>query len=481
MLFNDRYGLHRLYYHESSEAFYFGAEAKAILSVRPELRRLEPRAFGEFVSCGCVLENRTLFQGVYVLPAAAKWRFDHGSLTERSNYFHPSEWEGQDPLDPEAYYQAILEVFSRNLPRYFAGPHKIGLSLTGGLDTRMIMAWHKAAANAFPCYTFGGMVRDSQDVRVARQVARICQQPHQVIRVDEKFLRDFSYYAERTVYLTDGCADVSRSADLYINQIARQIAPVRMTGNYGGEVMRSVRAFKPMNPMQELYDPEVLSRTKEATQTYADLIRIHPLSFAAFRQIPWHHYGLFALERTQISLRSPYLDNDFVRTLFRAPQSEGTNNDICLRLVRDGNEPLSRLPTDRGVGRAGFLQAVRRTALEFQFKAEYAYDYGMPHWAVPFDRLLSGLHPEQVFLGRHKFAHYRLWYRKILSGYVQEVLLDRRSLSRPHIQRKAVEALVNGHLKGVKNYTSEIHKLLTAELLCRSLLDSKPARVSDPM
>src|SRR5690349_905138 len=30
-LFNDRYGIHRLYYHESNDAFYFAAEAKAIL------------------------------------------------------------------------------------------------------------------------------------------------------------------------------------------------------------------------------------------------------------------------------------------------------------------------------------------------------------------------------------------------------------------------------------------------------------------
>src|ERR1700733_358958 len=37
-LFNDRYGMHRIYYHESREAFYFAAEAKAILVVCPELR-----------------------------------------------------------------------------------------------------------------------------------------------------------------------------------------------------------------------------------------------------------------------------------------------------------------------------------------------------------------------------------------------------------------------------------------------------------
>ena len=45
-LFNDRYGMHRIYYHESKEAFYFAAEAKAILAVRPELREAEAQGFG---------------------------------------------------------------------------------------------------------------------------------------------------------------------------------------------------------------------------------------------------------------------------------------------------------------------------------------------------------------------------------------------------------------------------------------------------
>ena len=60
-LFNDRYGMQRLYYHEAKDAFYFSAEAKAILRVRPELRELDPKGIAEFVACGCVLEDRTLF------------------------------------------------------------------------------------------------------------------------------------------------------------------------------------------------------------------------------------------------------------------------------------------------------------------------------------------------------------------------------------------------------------------------------------
>ncbi|SRR6266436_2966846 len=472
-LFNDRYGMHRLYYHESKEAFYFAAEAKAILAARAELRRLDDRGLGEFATCGCVLENRTLFRDVHVLPPASAWAFRHGSVERKSSYFHPRQWEGQALLEPECYYEELRRVFSRNLPRYFNGREPIGMSLTGGLDTRMIMAWWKSPPGTLPCYSFGGVFRDCQDVVVARKVARACGQFHHVIPLGEEFLSRFPYYAERAVYLTDGCVAVNYSADLYLNERAREIAPVRMTGNYGGEVLRRTRAFKPREPLPGLFCPELLHHLRKAGATYASLLRTHPLSFAVFHQAPWHHYGLLALEQTQLSIRTPYLDNDFVRTVFRAPNSASANNDHCLRLIGEGDVALSQIMTDRGLRKSRGRLSTRasRHLLEFTFKAEYAYDSGMPQWVAKIDHVLAPLRLERLFLGRHKFSHFRIWYRDRLSEYVQEMLLDPRTLSRPYLHRNKVETVVRGHLKGDRNFTNEIHQLLSLELAQRLFLD----------
>jgi asparagine synthase (glutamine-hydrolysing) len=113
-----------------------------------------------------------------------------------------------------------------------------------------------------------------------------------------------------------------------------------------------------------------------------------------------------------------------------------------------------------------------RAFLEFTFKAEYAYDYGMPQSLAKVDHALSSFHLERLFLGRHKFNHYRFWYRDALSGYVREMLLDSRTLSRPYFDRQNLEAMVQGHLKGNRNYTLEIHTALTLELIHRLFLDS---------
>jgi asparagine synthase (glutamine-hydrolysing) len=473
-LFNDRYGMHRLYYHESNEAFYFAAEAKAILAVRPELRKIDSRGLGELISCGCVLENRTVFDKIFVLPPGSAWAFQNGFVERRGVYFDPREWEEQERLEPEEYYPQLREVFSRNLGNHFEAREKVGMSLTGGLDTRMIMAWHKAAPGTLPCYSFGGPYRDCQDVITARRVASACGQPHQVIPVGQEFLSQYPSYAERTVYLTDGCCDMAHTPDLYVNERAAKIAPVRMTGNYGGEVLRRIRAFRPTSLKEDLLRPELLPCIQAANETYARIIQGHSLSFAVFKQAPWHHYGLLSLEQTQLTLRSPYLDNEFVQTVFRAPDSALASNDVSLRLIHDGDEKLLRIRTDRGLaGNHGRLRsAVSRGLLEFTFKAEYAYDYGMPQWVSQVDHAFSALHLERLFLGRHKFYHFRVWYRDALGDYVRQVLLDPKALSRPYLQGKSVQAVVEGHLKRGENRTVEIHKLLNLELLHRLFIDA---------
>jgi asparagine synthase (glutamine-hydrolysing) len=469
LLFNDRYGLQRLYCHESEDAFYFAAEAKAILKVCPELRSMDERGLGEFIVCGCVLENRTLFPGISVLPPGSSYSFRNGALEAKGRYFDPSEWENQEPLSPEDYFDTLRDVVSQNLPRFFDGPERVGVSLTGGLDTRIIMAWHKAEPGSMPCYTFGSMYRENEDVKLARKVAKLCNQSHEVITTGEEFLAQFPRYAERTVYLTDACVDMGRSPDLYVNEKAREIAPVRMVGTYGSEILLQATMFKAVQPVAGLYQAGMSPALVRAQGTYNAIRQGNQSTFVAFRQSPWHHYGVLALEQTQVAVRTPFLDNDLVRTAYRAPNVEDINQESRLRLVRSGNPDLAELRTDRGT--RGLNGYITRAVLQFSFKAEYAYDYGMPQWLAKLDHAFSFVHFERMWVGRHKIFHFRPWYRDYLGKYVREMLLDPRSLSRPYLNPEMVKSIVAGHLKGTSNYTIELNRLLTLELAHRLFVD----------
>ena len=85
------------------------------------------------------------------------------------------------------------------------------------------------------------------------------------------------------------------------------------------------------------------------------------------------------------------------------------------------------------------LDELAQARQEFTAKAEYAYDYGMPQWLAKIDRALAPLRLERMFLGRHKFYHFRVWYRDQLATYVQRILLNPLSLSRAHLRGNVVE------------------------------------------
>jgi asparagine synthase (glutamine-hydrolysing) len=475
VLFNDRYGLNRIYVHEQDGRLFFSSEAKSLLAAIPVLRELDPRGLAEWFSCDCVLGNRTLFRGISLLPPGSAWIFSGNGSLRKHTYFSPSVWENQPVLSPEDYYQQLTEVFPRILKQYTNGSRPLAMSLTGGIDGRMIMAWARPNCGELPCYTFNGSYRDCADVRIARQVAAVCGQRHQTISVGDEFLAQFPKLAEQTVRITDGAIDASGAAELYVNRLARQIAPVRLTGNYGSEILRRHVAFKPRVLFPEIFSPDFAPQFAAAARTYTEEAQGNRLSFIAFKQVPWHHYARLAVEQSQVSVRSPFLDNDLVALAFQAPPEAATSLAPLLRLIAEGDPRLGQIPTDRGVSYPANLitSRVYRSVEEFLTRAEYAYDYGMPNWLARIDHVLRPLRLERLFLGRQKFCHFRTWYRHQLAGYVKEVLLDPLSRSRPYVNGSALEPLVNAHVNGLRNYTLEIHKLLSMELLHRVLLDKR--------
>src|SRR2546427_755413 len=139
--------------------------------------------------------------------------------------------------------------------------------------------------------------------------------------------------------------------------------------------------------------------------------------------------------------------------------------------------PLDRVRSRRGFSKRHSQAASRRLSRirclyqDFTFKAEYAYDTGMPQWLARLDHLLAPLRLERLFLGRHRFYHFRVWYRDELGPYVKDVLLDPRTRQRPYLRGDCLADMVKGHLRGYRNYTTQIHKVLTLELIHRQIIE----------
>jgi asparagine synthase (glutamine-hydrolysing) len=474
-LFNDRYGLERIYWCETKEgSIYFASEAKALLRILPQLREFDVDGVAQFLAFGCTLESRTLFRGITTLAGGSLWSFTDGKC-RKGKYFSPETWEAQPVLSAEAFESSFQETFKRVLPLYFESESRIGISLTAGLDSRMIMACRPETAQRPVCYTFSGEKGLTLDDRLAAKVAEACDLEHKILRIGQDFFSDFAAHADRTVYLTDGCLGILGTHEIYMNGQARRLAPVRLTGAFGGEILRAVSMFNPLRLSPRLVNPvfahSLNSFVQERTRNSQ-----HPVTFAAFHGIPEKRFGTPAAGRSQAIFRTPYMNNEIVALAYRAPESLRTSPFPAVRLVRDNDPVLGNIPTDMGqMAETHPLAATSRRVLsKAAFKLDYIHNEGLPHWLSRLDPLFRRLNSRFGIFGVHKFLHYRSWFQCELAAYVNEILTDARTQRSPFWNSDFLERMAGEHTRGRKNYVLEINAVLTLEAAERLLFRDLP-------
>jgi len=478
-LFNDRYGIRRIYFYEYENGFAFASEAKSLLKVFPELREIDHASIGEFLIYDCILDNKTYFQNISLLPPGSAWSF-HNGVVKRGTYIDIDSLENQNRLKRKHFKEELGNTFRRILPRYFSGG-RIGLGLTGGLDTRLVLACADPAPGELPCYTFGGSYRDIMDVRIAKRVSKVCQQPHRILRLeDDELLSNYPSYAERSIYISDGLEGADKADVLSFNKMAREIGPIRMTGKYGSQVLKGVVGFQERPPDSRIIAEGFKEYLEIATQTCSQIKKGADLSFLLFCAIPWWWNGFVALETSQIEIRSPFLDNDLINVLYQAPKLE---NDFGakfeLGLISQTKPELMSIPTTGTFG--GNYPLIISKSIKAFIKLLLTLDkiyireelpFGMTHIVGRIDHALKPLHLDRLVMGFADFRRYRVWFRDQLAEYVQDILLDNKTLSRPYWNKRFLKKIVNDHICGRGTYLREIRKALQIELIHRVLLEN---------
>jgi asparagine synthase (glutamine-hydrolysing) len=472
-LFNDRFGMSRLFIHERADGIYFATTAAALLAAFPETRAFDERGIAEYLVADCTLGSRSIFKGITVLPAGSLWSWDQGRV-DRRTYFTPGEWEQQSRLTLDSFSEELRALLPVVVQRWQPAKRS-AVSLTAGLDSRMLMSCLNDAADTHPCYTFGSMYRDTFDVTVARSVASVCHQPHTTLVLGDEFLREFPHYMEEAVVRSSGYLGMSGAAELFLNRQARAVSPIRLTGNYGGELLRGVRAFKARLPDWVVGSADQPA-LRQAVEVFDQAAAVNSVSFALFCQAPHQGFGRRAIESSELTVRSPFLDNDLARLAYRAPLGRQAGTTACVSVIRHHKSQLLTIPTDRGcLGRGNALtRAVRRGYRELLFKGEYLAGHGMPQSVASALSILPGGGAERRLLGYHKFQHFRQWIRSELWAYVRDVLAEPVPEAEVFADRSQLSLMLDSHKAGSRNCFAALDKALTLRITAKKLFCEPP-------
>ena len=186
MLARDRTGIKLLYYKISSGRLKFGSEIRALLANENGSPSLDPVSLNLFLRYRYTPSPLTLFQGIRKLAPGTRLMVSDGvARVERWWRFEPV------PLDPvpsiNEAEEELLELYKRAVKRQLISDVPLGLLLSGGLDSGLLLALMSQNGKAWKTYTvgFGNSFRDDE-IGAAADTAKALQSPNISIELNRE-------------------------------------------------------------------------------------------------------------------------------------------------------------------------------------------------------------------------------------------------------------------------------------------------------
>jgi len=204
-----------------------------LLTEFPESLSIDLTSAVDLIQVGYPTSNRTLFRDVSLVPGGHFLDVDaNGKVSLTRSWSLPLsdthlDWPSYLDLQGQAFISAVSNL---DLSSSF-------LALTGGLDTRTILAALVSDGRALPAATLTGPTL-SLDARLAGGLCKAYGLSHHIVRLDGDFLRDLPHYVVEASRLTGGLASVEKAGEIYFYQQVAGVARRELSGNLGNQVGR---------------------------------------------------------------------------------------------------------------------------------------------------------------------------------------------------------------------------------------------------
>ncbi|MBU0704001.1 MAG: hypothetical protein KKC18_09090, partial [Chloroflexi bacterium] len=154
---NDRFGLVPTYYAHYDGMLIFAPEVKGILADPAFEKRLDLTSMAQFLRFQRLLGDYTFFEGLHLLPYGSLLRFDQASDTLAVSHYWDFDqipvWSaGADFGDAVAETSRLLRQAVNVRTQ---GKHRIGVYLSGGLDSRTLLGFASQICPPVVSLTYG--------------------------------------------------------------------------------------------------------------------------------------------------------------------------------------------------------------------------------------------------------------------------------------------------------------------------------------
>jgi asparagine synthase (glutamine-hydrolysing) len=235
----DAFGIKPIYYKIGDGKVSFGSEIRTILAAAKESHEPDPTAINLFLRYRFTPSPYTVFKGIKKLAAGTMLVFENGRYSMRRWYnfrpqpFSPAKSEGQA-------VDELLDIYKRALKRHLLSDVPLGLLLSGGVDSALLLALMNLYGSSWRTFTVGyGNVFNDDELTDAAQTAAVFASKHTEVLLDQ---RTFEESLPRVVeFMEEPVATSSVLPMFFVCERARRDVKVALIGQGPDELFGGYR------------------------------------------------------------------------------------------------------------------------------------------------------------------------------------------------------------------------------------------------
>jgi asparagine synthase (glutamine-hydrolysing) len=464
-LVTDRYGLRRLYVWKGRSLAW--ASALRTFLVAPEFApKIDPEALNDFMDLGYITEDRTWFSAVTLLPSGSIFTWDiRAHRGKEARYWWWDEIKLlSGRVDEDEIADELGDLFVRAVERRVRPGERVGSELSGGLDSRAIVAAIPKSDSVVHTLTVG-KDRCADRLIAARAAAAAGVANHQFSLNEGNWL----FPRFRGVWLTDGQSNLLHMHGIEAAALYSELFDICFSGFLGDAVLGGSYLFE--DALDSPITAELVARsTGQRTKNISIPAQYRDLCKADFFGIQNRGrrfiYNGIIMMSDDIEMRMPFFDNKLLEFTFSLPDALRFKSRIYNKmLLRRFPKLYRRIPWQK----TGNPIAMRDSVAKLLHLTRRA--------RRKLSRLSGGFLRDP--LSGSDYSDYPSWSRQEPARTIFTALLNNPKAIYPeYLPRSAVQTAWNDHLLGA-DHTDNVFKYATFEIWLQQAFEKTLRTESD--
>jgi asparagine synthase (glutamine-hydrolysing) len=498
LLARDRLGKKPLHYALVNGRLFFASEIKSILAVAPELAAIDHHGLLQYMYFGYIPDPATSFEFIKKLAPGHLLTLENGEIRVRQ-YWDLPQYGTHTPKSEEECLQQTEHLLAEAVRIRLIADVPLGALLSGGTDSSVVVAL-MARASSRPVKTFSIGFRDAEfnEAPFAKIVAQAFGTDHHELILEPDVVETVQTL---TRSLEEPFGDSSMLPTYYVSCMARRHVTVALSGDGGDELFAGYGRHRVQSRRQIFERIPGWARRWYREKVYSRLPPdMHGRKFSYNVSLPWRERYVDGISFVPAFEREmPLLSDEFRAVLREKGDPQQLMFDYFDR--SPARDPVSQmLYVDTKTYLAGdILTKVDRMSMATSLEVRapildhvfLEWVTGLtPHWKLRGARQKYILKKLAERLGVPRDVLYRRkrgfslplakWIRHELKDMVLTILLEPRTLQRGYFKPQGVRQILDEHLRGRRDQSARIWRLLIFELWHRNFLEAGREADSSP-